>query len=144
MEMEYVCYVLISSTGRQTYVGCTNRVTHRLRQHNGELVGGAKYTQSNRPWHHAGIVSGFRTRTHALQFEWAWKHSHVRVKPGLPIHKRIHQLWHILQKDKCTSSAPLSNTTSLQIQWKHDDTKSLLESLKWPAWVTLASSPPSS
>jgi putative endonuclease len=31
------------------YTGCTTNLTRRVRQHNGDLAGGAKYTASRRP-----------------------------------------------------------------------------------------------
>ena len=44
---EYVCYILKS--GNRTYNGSTNNMRRRLRQHNGEIKGGAKYTRGRRP-----------------------------------------------------------------------------------------------
>ena len=55
----------------------------RLRQHNGELAGGARATSPPwlQPWRAAAVVTGFRAgaavdggKRAALQFEWAWKH----------------------------------------------------------------------
>jgi predicted GIY-YIG superfamily endonuclease len=43
-------YVLLSADKGRTYVGITTDVARRLRQHNGEIVGGAKYTRAHRPW----------------------------------------------------------------------------------------------
>jgi hypothetical protein len=43
----YVCYLLHASEatkGPRTYVGITNNLTRRLRQHNREISGGSKYT----------------------------------------------------------------------------------------------------
>jgi predicted GIY-YIG superfamily endonuclease len=41
----YLVYLLINTENNCTYIGCTNNSTRRLRQHNGDLVGGAKYTK---------------------------------------------------------------------------------------------------
>ena len=32
------------------YVGCTTDIQRRVRQHNGEIPGGAKFTRGSRPW----------------------------------------------------------------------------------------------
>jgi predicted GIY-YIG superfamily endonuclease len=70
-------YILESEDAKLTYVGWTVDLGHRLRQHNGELVGGAKYTKRRGGgWRFAGTVTGvgaWWTRTAALQFEWALK-----------------------------------------------------------------------
>ena len=56
----------------------------RLRKHNGELSGGAKYTRSKGPgWKHVCLVSGFQTKIQALQFEWAVKHCAPKMLEGL-------------------------------------------------------------
>ena len=40
----YIVYLLINTSNHYTYLGITNNSTKRLRQHNGEIKGGAKYT----------------------------------------------------------------------------------------------------
>ena len=69
-------YVLRSTTGR-TYIGATVDLNRRLRQHNGEIKGGAKATRraidKGSSWTRIGHVSGFPTWQSALQFEWRWK-----------------------------------------------------------------------
>jgi predicted GIY-YIG superfamily endonuclease len=42
---EYLVYLLINTKNNCTYIGSTNNSIRRLRQHNGEIVGGAKYTK---------------------------------------------------------------------------------------------------
>lgn len=45
---KYCVYMLRCANGA-FYTGVTNDIERRLKQHNGELPGGAKYTQANRP-----------------------------------------------------------------------------------------------
>lgn len=79
-EKTYMVYCLQSTVNpRRTYVGCTNNWERRLRQHNGELVGGARYTRGNRPWAALFHVTNL-TRREALQLEWAIKHRRRRTR----------------------------------------------------------------
>ena len=68
-------YVLASETSRRTYVGVTNNFTRRLRQHNGEIKGGAKATRAARPWKPILHVCGLDKKT-ALRLEWRMHHCH--------------------------------------------------------------------
>ncbi|MBK9031978.1 MAG: GIY-YIG nuclease family protein [Myxococcales bacterium] len=54
-------YVLVSGRGR-TYVGITTDVGRRLRQHNGELAGGARATRAHRPWHVGRLLGPIASR----------------------------------------------------------------------------------
>tara|TARA_B100000795_G_scaffold259599_1_gene234712 strand:- start:134 stop:532 length:399 start_codon:yes stop_codon:yes gene_type:complete len=124
--MEWACYI-IENRG-YTYVGVSNNVERRLRAHNGEISGGAKYTTSKgKGWKHVCIIRGFPTKIESLQFEWALKHVPPRNKGG--IKNRIKKLNFLLHKPKWTSKAPLSETMPLTIEWiekKHrDGSKSL-------------------
>ena len=73
--MWYV-YLLVS-TNNSTYIGATINLEHRLRQHNGEIKGGAVATsikvKAGEVWKRACHVSGFPSWPAALQFEWRWK-----------------------------------------------------------------------
>ena len=75
------CYLLYIPGTNRTYIGATNDPAHRLRQHNGELAGGAKATKGKQ-WTQAFYVSGFPDWSNTLQFEWAWKRQ-SRNQPGL-------------------------------------------------------------
>ncbi|KAD7479022.1 hypothetical protein E3N88_02158 [Mikania micrantha] len=44
-----------------------------LKQHNGELKGGAKASQAGRPWICACIIQGFESKSEACKFEFKWK-----------------------------------------------------------------------
>lgn len=72
--------MLASLDGRKTYVGATVDPARRLRQHNGEISGGARATKG-RAWRRVFLVSGFEDERAALRFEWRWKYL-TRQAPG--------------------------------------------------------------
>ena len=72
----FFCYCLVAD-GR-VYTGKTNDCARRLRQHNAQLSGGAKYTRG-RVWKPMFHVCGFSLLRHVLQFEIAMKKRHVPV-----------------------------------------------------------------
>ncbi|KAH7433454.1 hypothetical protein KP509_07G070500 [Ceratopteris richardii] len=66
-------YCLLSADHHKTYVGVTSDLQRRIRQHNGEISGGAKAARSGRPWTVICTVEGFAAFSQACQFEWSWK-----------------------------------------------------------------------
>ena len=62
-------------------MGYTVDFDRRLRQHNGELVGGAKKTKKWRPWTPICVISGFMDNHEALRFEARVQHPHIGRKP---------------------------------------------------------------
>lgn len=70
--MHHYCYLL--SNKNHTYIGYTTDPKRRLKQHNGILKGGGKYTRRYRPWKLKIIIKGFKNGKQARQFEYAWKH----------------------------------------------------------------------
>lgn len=66
---------LILSTNEpiKTYVGITTDFARRLKQHNGEIKGGAKASSAGRPWVCACIITGFTCLRQASSFESKWK-----------------------------------------------------------------------
>lgn len=77
---DWSCYLVRSKVSpNRTYAGVTNDIKHRLRQHNGEISGGARATKIYRPWVLAAIVVGFKDdKRSAMRFEWFTKFSHDR------------------------------------------------------------------
>ena len=109
-------FYLIENKGA-TYAGVSPDPVKRLRKHNGELCGGAKYTASKGPgWTHFCLVQGFQTKTQALQFEWAAKHVPPRDAGG--VLNRIKKLYVLLNKTQWTSKSPLAATVPLTVEWK--------------------------
>ena len=109
----WICYCL-ESKRKNTYVGITNNFKRRHRQHNGELVGGAKYTRRYRPWGTLFKIFGLKTHQHVLQLEWALKHRRKKGYSG--VKGRVRTLEHLLKMDRWTKKAPLISTLDLKIQ----------------------------
>lgn len=69
--------VRVSSKGKPLpgffYVGCTVDLARRLRQHNGEIKGGAKYTSQYRPWTPRAVYGPYDNRSDAMKAEKALK-----------------------------------------------------------------------
>ena len=74
----FVYLLQSTSSPAKTYIGVTNDIARRLRQHNGEIVGGARYTRRFRPWKFLALFA-MRSRREALQLEWRAKHTSRRV-----------------------------------------------------------------
>ena len=70
----FLCYVITDHPRRRlTYTGQTNNFARRIRQHNGEIAGGARYTKRRTAWVPLFHVTGFQTLRSVLQFERAMK-----------------------------------------------------------------------
>lgn len=82
---KYYCYIIRSLNPNffnSTYNGSTNNLIRRLRQHNGEIVGGAKATRGKGPWVYIAILEGFGSHKEALSCEWRIKHpTNTRRRP---------------------------------------------------------------
>jgi predicted GIY-YIG superfamily endonuclease len=55
------------------YVGATTDPVRRLRQHNGEIKGGGKYTSQHRPWVPRALYGPYKDRSEAQKAEYALK-----------------------------------------------------------------------
>lgn len=108
--MTYLVYIIKSATGCQTYVGMTNNFARRIRQHNGDLQGGARYTHRANDWYPICIIDGFETKVEALQAEWSVK----RRSKKRGVYGRFDRLNHIIQNQtKWTSKSPEITSQSL-------------------------------
>jgi structure-specific endonuclease subunit SLX1 len=107
-------YFLIATNGN-TYIGATNNLKRRLRQHNCEIKGGARSTRSKvaagEIWKRICYVTGFPDWSAALQFEWRWKQlgrkslktiGHNRITP---LERRMQSLKELLALPQSTTKA---------------------------------------
>jgi predicted GIY-YIG superfamily endonuclease len=104
--MSWKCYLLATVDGgfQKTYVGVTPDLIRRLRQHNGEIAGGARATAGRR-WERIGHIDGFPDHRAALQFEWRWKQMSRRLSVRGPLQRRLTALQTLLAHDRATSAA---------------------------------------
>lgn len=110
----YNCYIIFNQN--YSYVGITNNLNRRIRQHNKIIVGGAKYTTSKKgKWEYACYISGFKSKIDALKFEWSLKHCKPKNKYG--IENRINKLITTLNKKYWTKNSPNSINYKLTINW---------------------------
>lgn len=79
---DHMCYILYSQVANKTYIGYTVDFSRRIRQHNGEIVGGAKRTSRWRPWKPLCIIKGFYDNSSALRFEYRLQHPGRRIRRG--------------------------------------------------------------
>ena len=109
MESRSFVYLLVCSDN-STYVGATKNLERRLRQHNGELKGGAIITTSKlkcgKNWSRVCYVSGFPDWRAALQFEWRWKQiSRTIINSNNPVNRRMEALNKLLSLKQSTSKS---------------------------------------
>ena len=106
---EFFVYCLIASNGN-SYIGATVDLGRRLRQHNGELVGGAVATKiqvkKGEVWERACYIKGMPDWRTALQVEWRWKQlSRKLPKNKLPLERRLTALSQLLSLERPTTKA---------------------------------------
>ena len=111
--MDYIFYIIYNNNC--SYAGITNNPKQRIRKHNQEIKGGAKYTKMvGKGWKYVCQVHGFKNKIHALQFEWAIHHYKKKLSG---IENRMKKLFDILNKPQWTSKSPLSKDYKLKILW---------------------------
>ena len=116
-QQKWFCYLLRNQKFEYrnlTYNGSTNDPKRRLRQHNKEIKGGARFTsRTNGGWEFYCLMVGFPNHVNTLQCEWRWKH--CTGKPGsrpkcyCGVSGRISGLNEVLHLDHWTSKSIENN-----------------------------------
>lgn len=116
------CVYLLQNERGRTYVGATTQpVERRVRQHNGELSGGANQTTGGRPWSVECTIHGFRSYQECLQFEYAWRRVHRRLRPR-PLYTvigRRQALLALMAKSRWSRNSPPAAEVPLRVEWRH-------------------------
>ena len=99
----------------RTYVGITNNHERRIRQHNGEIVGGAKYTTRTKGgvWKFVYLVSGFPNGSVAAQWEYRLHRRGKRLNKKCVVCNRVAILRKTAEMESVTKTAPLNSNLSL-------------------------------
>ncbi len=97
-------YLLLNDAHTRTYVGATVDPDRRLRQHNAELVGGARATARDH-WTRVCLVSGFPDERAALQFEWMWKYLSRKERAADALERRYNALRVLLESGRSSSQS---------------------------------------
>ena len=155
MTTRHTVYCLHSTRTRKgrtcdrSYIGYTVDMKRRLRQHNGEIKGGAKATHWCVNWRVVWTVRGFATANHALQLEWRLHHPRGRRRGrgfssgGDSISRRTRDLYIIMQLERFTSKAPRTVEPSSEyvLQWSNNNDAEIYAHM-WPAYVKSVIIPP--
>jgi len=87
----YCVYLLVNTSNKYTYLGITNNSIRRIRQHNGIIKGGARYTNAKKgdgEWNYYLKIHNL-TKSEALSMERTAKNLRRRSKGNTPLEKRL-------------------------------------------------------
>lgn len=122
----WTCYLLHDESGsnnRASYIGSTNNLAHRLRQHRGELVGGARATsrRTDVSWGVLFSITGIKKDTAALSLEWnckgGAKRNRMRSRAGIQIPRAPRGPW----SHRCNRILTMLASAHMQKQkWKEE------------------------
>lgn len=123
---KYWCYILRNTNEQyknHTYCGFTINPLHRLRQHNGEIKGGAKSTHNKGHWEFLFLITGFKTKNNALSCEWKLKHpdnNYRKNKKYNGIDGRVLSINEVLKSDKWTEKCDIYNNECEYTLYAHN------------------------
>jgi len=142
---QWYCYILRNKQAQYshlTYNGSTNDPYRRLRQHNEEIAGGARYTHGRGGgWEIYALVTGFVDHKNALSCEWRIKHTNgkpgKRPTPHLGMVGRIKGLCDVLKLDKWTSKCTVNNADVPYTVYIAEDVARYIDRSQLPPNITL-------
>lgn len=108
MRRDHLLYCLVTRGGRRSYVGVTADLKRRLRQHRGEISGGARSTRGYREsvWEVGYVIHGLPSRRVALQWEWRLHRGPRRPRHVEALEHRLTTLARALARERMTEEAP--------------------------------------
>ena len=101
--LDWYVYLLTNPHTTNTYLGVTNNPERRLRQHNGEISGGAKATHSfGKDWRIVLLIPHL-TKSKALSIERICKNKRHKAKGKTPLQRRLYTIHSVYPKEKCVT-----------------------------------------
>ena len=145
----WYCYILRNNHPNYknlTYNGSTNDPVRRLRQHNEEIVGGARATHGKaQSWEIYALLTGFPNHINTLSCEWRIKHP--SGKPGSRdpkysgVHGRIKSLNEVLPLERWTKQCTVENREQQFTLYIAEDVVHLLDQSLLPENIRIISVP---
>lgn len=100
-EKRWYIYLLTNEKTPNTYLGVTTDPKRRLRQHNGELAGGARATHSfGENWRIVLLIPNL-TKSKALSIERICKNRRRKGKGKTPLERRLSIIYQTIDKADC-------------------------------------------
>ena len=146
----WYCYILRNKQyqySRLTYNGSTNNPRRRLRQHNEEISGGAKFTHGKGGgWEIYALISGFPDHKNTLSCEWRIKHPNGKPGKRDPNHcgvrGRVIALNDIFTLDKWTKPCSHDNCNLSLTLYLAEDVVSCVDIFNLPSYISYGGSIP--
>ena len=141
----WCCYILRNRLfPGQTYNGSTNNMKRRLRQHNEELAGGARYTKGKGgKWEICAVLCNLPDHINALSCEWRMKcpigRPGRRSKQYQGVEGRIRSLNLILPLEYWTKQCVVNNRNSQLRLYVASDLCHLIDKFTLPANIQMIS-----
>ena len=122
-------YCLATPDWTRSYVGVTSNVRRRLRQHRGEIEGGAEATRKipcRADWQLVCELRGFASRQHARQWEARWHRGGVPrfkalAKTAVPLKRRLLHLAKTRALLRVNDTAPTTDEYPIALQWAEEE-----------------------
>ena len=146
----WYCYLLRNTQykySKLTYNGSTNNPRRRLRQHNEEISGGAKFTHGKGGgWEIYALLSGFPDHKNTLSCEWRIKHPNGKPGKRDPHHcgvrGRVIALNDIFTLDRWTKQCSHENRNLSLTLYLAEDVVSCVDICNLPSYITYGGSIP--
>lgn len=147
----YIIYTRDSNSRIVFYTGYTIDLSNRIRQHNGNISGGARYTSKFKNWEFLCFISGFTDpligKTTALQCEWKLKkNAHVpetviingkKYKtPQCKLYRKVSKINNHMNGVRLTSKSVEISDLSLTINWCNNMCYEYASRMSWPPGIS--------